>query len=461
MSPRPKTGSAFRFPRRTLRVRLALLYGAAFFASSAVLLAIPNLFAGTKVHARSPGEQSAAAPVTTQHVADVHRFLTASLVGLAVMFVVSIALGWLLSGRALRPLRTITSTAQHISSRNLDQRLALAGRDDELKQLGATLDQLFERLQASFESQRHFVANASHELRSPLAGQRTIIEVALADPEAGTDTLRSACEAILTLGEQQEHLIEALLALATSERGIEQWQTVDLAEITRTVLSGHGQEAKRRGIHIETTIGTATMAGDPKLVESLVTNLIDNALRHNMAGGHIEISTTTTDRQARIAIRNTGPAIPSDQVERLFRPFQQLGNPCTHTGGHGLGLAIVDAIADAHGAELAAHNRAEGGLDIEVTFPETPPPGSKERLWPPSMPVPGRQSGRVTGIQLQRLPRTGRGDSSVSQLSGLVLLGHAATSSKEAPLITAPDRAPPGLPCRDGPQPVTTTFRTP
>jgi signal transduction histidine kinase len=375
MSPRPRMGSAFRVPQRTLRVRLALLYGAAFFASSAVLLAIPNLFAGTKVHARAPGEQSAAAPVTNQHVADVHRFLTASLVALAVMFVVSIALGCLLSGRLLRPLRTITATAQHISARNLDQRLALAGRDDELKQLGATLDQLFERLQASFESQRHFVANASHELRSPLAGQRTIIEVALADPEADTDTLRSACEAVLALGEQQEHLIEALLALATSEQGIEQWKTVDLAEITRTVLSGHGQEAQRRRIHIGTTIGTATMAGDPKLVQSMVANLVDNALRHNMAGGHIEISTTTIDGQARIAIRNTGPAIPSDQVERLFRPFQQLGNPRTHTGGHGLGLAIVDAIANAHGAELAAHNRPEGGLDIEVTFPGNPTTG--------------------------------------------------------------------------------------
>jgi signal transduction histidine kinase len=380
MSPRPKAGSAFRSPRRTLRVRLALLYGAVFFASSAVLLAIPNLFAGTKVHGRAPGEQSGAVPVTTQHVADVHRFLTASLVALVVTFVASIALGWLLSGRLLRPLRTITATAQHISARNLDQRLALSGRDDELKQLGATLDQLFERLQASFESQRHFVANASHELRSPLAGQRTIIEVALADPEAGTDALRSACEAVLTLGEQQEHLIEALLALATSERGIEQWQAVDLAEITRTVLVGHQQEAQRRRIHIETTIGTATTAGDPKLVESLVANLVDNALRHNMAGGHIKISATTIDGHARVAIRNTGPAIPSDEVERLFRPFQQLGNPRTHSGGHGLGLAIVDAIANAHGAELAAHSRAEGGLDIEVTFPETPPPGPRSDL---------------------------------------------------------------------------------
>jgi signal transduction histidine kinase len=370
----PRAKRAIRFLPRTLRVRLALLYGAAFFASSAVLLAIPNLFAGTKVHARAPGGQSGGAPVATQHVADVHRFLTASLIALAVMFVVSIALGWLLSGRGLRPVRKITAAAQHISASNLDQRLALGGRDDELKQLGATLDELFGRLQASFESQRRFVANASHELRSPLAGQRVIIEVALADPEANTDSLKSACEAVLTLGEQQEHLIEALLALATSERGIDRWETVDVARITRTVLSGHEQEARRRRIHIDASITPAATAGDPKLVESLVSNLVDNALRHNLIEGQIEISTATSDGQATIHIRNTGHVVPSDQLERLFRPFQRLGNPRTHTDGHGLGLAIVKAIANAHGAKLVAHSRPQGGLDIKLAFPELPAP---------------------------------------------------------------------------------------
>ncbi|MGZ6273729.1 MAG: sensor histidine kinase [Candidatus Limnocylindrales bacterium] len=364
---RRRSGSAFRFLPRTLRVRLAILYGAVFFTSSAVLLAIPNLFAGIKVQARAPGDGSV--PVATQHVSDVHRFLTASLIALAVMLVVSIALGWLLAGRLLRPVRKITAAAQHISASNLDQRVALGGRDDELKQLGVTLDQLFARLQASFESQRHFVANASHELRSPLAGQRTVIEVALADPNTESATFRSVCEAVLTLGEQQERLIEALLALATSERGVEQWETLDLAEITRTVLCGRAPEAQCRRIHVETALDTATTAGDPKLVESLVANLVDNALRYNTTRGSIDVSTFSTPSQATVTVSNTGPKVAPDEIERIFQPFRQVGRErIGHSQGHGLGLSIVRAIAHAHGAKITAQARPEGGLDMTVAF---------------------------------------------------------------------------------------------
>jgi signal transduction histidine kinase len=371
--PRSHTpASAFRFPRRTLRTQLALLYAALFFASGVVLLAIPFLGIKTTVPARSnrsaPGIGSA--PAVVQHGADIHQLVTASAVSLAVMVLLSLAFGWLIAGRLLRPLRTITATARDISASNLHRRLSLGGRHDEFRELGETLDDLFERLEASFESQRHFVANASHELRTPLTAERALLQVTLADPGASTKTLRSACEEVLELGAQQERLIEALLTLASSERGVEQREPFDLAEVARKVVLDRREEAGRRGIHVDTTLAAAPAAGDASLVESLVANLVDNALRHNAAGGRIEIATTMTAGRAIISVTNTGTVIPPDEVERLFQPFQQLGSErILHADGHGLGLAIVHAIASAHGATLAAHAQPDGGLDIEVSFP--------------------------------------------------------------------------------------------
>ncbi len=195
-------------------------------------------------------------------------------------------------------------------------------------------------------------------------------EQTLPRPEADANTLRSVCEAALTLGEQQERLIEALLALATSERGIERWETLDLAEITRTVASGRDQDARRQNIHIKTTLGPATTTSDPKLVESLVADLLDNAIRHNTAGGNVEAATASTASHATVTVSNTGPKVASEEIERLFQPFQQIGRERVgHRDGHGLGLSIVQAIARAHGAKISTQARPQGGLDIEVSFP--------------------------------------------------------------------------------------------
>jgi signal transduction histidine kinase len=341
--------------RLTLRAQLTLLYAVPFFVSGAALLAVPLL--GTKV---SVPAGSTAAPEVT-----VHQPLVGSTIGLAVVAVVSLVLGWLIAGRFLRPLRMITATARDISASNLNRRLGLRGRD-EFTDLADTLDDLFARLEASFESQRHFVANASHELRTPLTAERALLQVALADPGATAETLRSTCRDVLALGEAQERLIEALLTLATSERGIERREPFDLADIAGRVVQGRRQDAIRVGV----ALGPAPATGDPNLVESMVTNLIDNALRHNKAGGWIEIATGTTGGRAAISVRNTGPVIPPDHLERLFQPFQQLGAQRIG-GGHGLGLAIVRAIARAHGATVVPRARREGGLDIEVSFAET------------------------------------------------------------------------------------------
>jgi signal transduction histidine kinase len=284
---------------------------------------------------------------------------------------VAIALGmaWWIAGRFLRPLRTMNAAAREISATNLHRRLGLEGPQDELTELGRTLDDLFGRLEASFEAQRHFVANASHELRTPLAGLQTLLEVALADPDPDTDTMRSVCQEALALGEHQQRLIQALLTLATSERGVEQWGPFDLAHITETVLTGRRHEAERRGIHIDSTLVTAPATGDPKLIELLVANLIDNALRHNTSGGRIEVATISAPGRATITVSNTGPTIPPSEIDRLFEPFQRAGSQrVKHTDGHGLGLAIVQAIAHAHHAKITARPRPEGGIDIGVTL---------------------------------------------------------------------------------------------
>jgi signal transduction histidine kinase len=355
--------STFRQPRITLRMQLALLY-AGFLTCGAALLLVPILTIHQSVPQGADGRVIAGIQANTQ--AQVIR----SVAILAGLVLLSLAVGWLIAGWFLRPLRTITATARDISASNLNRRLDLAGRNDEFKDLGQTLDGLFERLEASFESQRHFVANASHELRTPLTAERTLLQVALADPAATAETLRQTCQQVLVLGDQQERLIEALLTLASSERGVEQWEPFDLAEVAGRVIGDRHREAEHRGLRVQTALTTAPATGDPSLAGSLVANLVDNAIRHNVPGGRIEVSTTMTEGRAIFRVSNTGPVVPPYELDRLFQPFQQLGHErIRHGDGRGLGLAIVRAIAAAHKATLTATPRPAGGLDLEVSFP--------------------------------------------------------------------------------------------
>jgi signal transduction histidine kinase len=360
-------------PRRTLRTQLALVYATLFGGTAIVLLSIPFLGYRSTVRAEPPGSGSAAA----QQGADVHHQVTGSVLALAVAVLLSLALGWLMAGRLLRPVRAITAAAREISASNLHRRLRPGRRGDEFTELAGTLNDLFGRLEASFASQRQFVASASHELRTPLTAERALLQVTMADPAATAQTLRAACEEALALGEQQERLIGALLTLASSERGIEQPEPADLAAVARDVAAARDQEASQRGISVETTLRAAPVLGDPSLIESLIANLADNALRHNVPGGRVEISTGTAAGQAVLSVRNTGQVIPAGEVGRLLEPFQQLGRQrVSQAGGHGLGLAIVQSITRAHGARLTAAARPAGGLDIEIIFPEPAPPAA-------------------------------------------------------------------------------------
>jgi signal transduction histidine kinase len=288
----------------------------------------------------------------------------------AVMAVLALGVGWLIAGRVLRPLRTMTAAARDISATNLSRRLAVDGPDDEFRQLGDTLDSLFGRLEASFQTQRHFVANASHELRTPLTAEKAVLQVALADPQASTATLRSACEKALQWNDRQERLIDSLLTLASSEREIERWEPLDLADSAGKAILSCQKEAERRDIRIDATLASAPVTGDPALAESLIANLVGNAIQHNMDGGIVAITTGITDGLAVITVSNTGPLVPAEEVDRLFQPFQRLGSQrLRQPSGHGLGLAIVSAIVSVHGATLTASPRPAGGLDISISFP--------------------------------------------------------------------------------------------
>ncbi|HWF54950.1 MAG TPA: ATP-binding protein [Solirubrobacteraceae bacterium] len=369
--------------RRSARLRLTLLYGGLFLVlGTALLLVIFVLTArqGTiEVSSAVPAPAGASgvqsvriAPVlrgahnivVAQHSADTSRLLAISWVVLAVTALGAVLLGWFAAGRFLRPLREITSTARTISAGNLHERLALTGPDDEFRQLGDTLDDLLGRLEASFEAQRHFVANASHELRTPMTVERTLLQVALADPDATTTSLRAACQELLESQVEHERLLEGLLTLASSERGLERREPLDLAELARQVMP-----APVPDLTIEANLEPAPTSGDPALVRRLIGNLVENAVDHNDRGGSVAISTGTADGEAVLSVINTGPEIPAGEMARLLEPFQRLQGGRSGVGGHfGLGLSIARAIALAHDAELDAEPRPGGGLAVTVRF---------------------------------------------------------------------------------------------
>lgn len=367
-------------PRRSARLRLTLLYSGMFLVLGTALIALIYVLGSTgsavRVSTAVPaplGSRRLAGiqgVVVQQHAADVHRLLGGAWATLALTAAASALLGWFLAGRVLRPLREMTAAARTISAGNLHERIALAGPDDEFKQLGDTIDDLLARLEASFAAQRRFVANAAHELRTPLTVERALLQVALSDPTANATSLRATCEELLDSGREHERLLESLLTLATTERGLERQEPVDLTAIGRAVMGE--AEAEIASARLEPTFqgGTASTSGDPALIERLVANLVDNAVRYNVPGGRVELSTFSDAGGAVLTVVNTGPRIASADVDRLFEPFHRLGHARTSADGHhGLGLSIVRAVALAHRATVTATPRPEGGLAIAVRFP--------------------------------------------------------------------------------------------
>jgi signal transduction histidine kinase len=380
MRLRPKlTWRSFRarLPRRTIRVRLAVLFFAVFLASSAALLAVTvAVWLG-----RTGGMHTARAPAgsllhpaigITQHSSDRNQLLIASGIALGIMGGVSLALGWLVAGRFLRPLRTITATTREISATNLHERLDLAGPDDELKELGDTFDELLARLERSFAFERQFVTNTSHELRTPLAGMRTSLEVAMTKPGPVPSQFRTLAD---RLGRELDHvdrLLESFLTLAHTQHGpLADQSTFSLADLARLAIERRADAICAMGLDVEQQgRRDAWIAGSEMLLSRMVENVIDNSISHNQPGGWVRVTTEVEDKRAHLVVENGGPVLDPDEVEELTRPFRRIGAERTgQDKGAGLGLAIVSSIAEVHGGTLDLEALSDGGLHVAITLP--------------------------------------------------------------------------------------------
>jgi signal transduction histidine kinase len=403
--------------RPTFRVRLTLLYGGLFFVAGAVLLAVTYILVGQSLRAnpnrtlvrttdsligqyqagstRTGGEISGTPPaspltsrthITAQDAAAIRRqikaaqesyeettlntLLTQGGIALGLVGVAAVGLGWLMAGRALRPVHQVTETARLVArSHVLTERIGYEGPRDDIKELADTFDYMLARLARAFEGQRRFVANASHELRTPLAINRTLVEVAVRRNDATPDVKRLG-DSLLLVNARHERLIDGLLTLASSEQELTERTPVDLAEVGTHVLDVAGPEAARKEIKLESDLRPAPTEGDPVLVERLVQNLVENAIRHNTRGGWLRLETRTDGDRAELTVTNTGPSVPSYEVETIFQPFRRLRAERVGSGrGAGLGLSIVRAVATAHGGTVRAAPRDGGGLALTVSLP--------------------------------------------------------------------------------------------
>jgi signal transduction histidine kinase len=396
--------------RPTVRLRLAAIYTGVFLVVGIALIAITYSLLSQQLNSLLSQQLNPFAPawtiqrtgslgpsVSTVHIwivdgpgqeaeliahqraVTLHQLVVQAAIALALTTALAAAVGWFASARALRPLRSVTATAHRLSQRNLDQRIALRGPRDEIKELADTFDEMLGRLAAAFDAQRRFIANASHELRTPLTRLRALIDVSLADPDADAAALRAMAERVQAAAEDQERLIDGLLALAQGERGLDRAQPIDLADLVTSVLPATA--SRHPGPHqpqILTELGPAATAGDRDLLARLVANLIDNALSYNIADGWVRIRTGYQDGQATLQVTNTGPVLPAEVVPTLLEPFRRQLPDRTSTStrrGSGLGLSIVAAITDAHGGTLDLAAQQGGGLQITVGLPAQPSAG--------------------------------------------------------------------------------------
>jgi signal transduction histidine kinase len=310
-----------------------------------------------------------AASMQAQRADALRNLLVVSLAGLGVMTVASGGLGWFMSGRVLRPVRAITQTARRASEQHLGERLALTGATDELKELADTFDDMLERLDAAFATQRRFVANASHELRTPLTVMRTAIDVTLAKPSPTARQLTDMAVRVRRSIDRAETMIEALLTLAISDQGKVSTELTDLATWAEDAIDAAAAEIERLNLHVDTKLDPAETTGDPQLLQRMIANLVDNAVRHNKPDGWIQLRTGTSDAAVYLEIANSGPFIPDDAVTSMFEPFRRMQARTRARDGVGLGLSIARSVATAHHATVTARSQPAGGLEINVVIP--------------------------------------------------------------------------------------------
>lgn len=368
--------------RRSVRWRFTKLYAGLFLASGAVLLAVVAAFAGGSVDV-TPGPGSVAPGVGVPAAAlariaslehqlaqaqnrQTQQLLLGSAVGLLVMGLLSLVLGWYAAGRVLRPLRGMTAATRRISADSLHERLAVGGPSDELRDLGDTIDGLLARLEGSFAAQRRFVADASHELRTPLATMRAAVDVTLGKPGPLPEQTRLLAGRMHTQLDQIDRLLDGLLTLARAQHGLPEPEAVPLGEIAADAIS-------RRGLRVDQVMDdepAAPVLGNRTLLRRLVENLVDNAVVHNEPDGWVRVGLRATGTAVELVVENGGATVLTpEQAAELTRPFRRGGPDRTGPAGSGLGLAIVSAITEAHAGRLVLHARPEGGLRAVVTLP--------------------------------------------------------------------------------------------
>ena len=361
--------------RRTVRMRLTALYFALFVLSAVVLLAITNGVgsSGSEEEFSTSGTRTT---VVSLQSGPSHQYLLGSAIALGVMAVVSVAAGWVLAGRVLRPLRQMTTAARRISADSLHERLAIDGPKDELKDLADTIDALLERLDGVFAAQRRFVANASHELRTPLAAMRASVDVAEAKPgpvAPSTITLAGQVRAEL---DKVDQLLEGLLVLARAEHGVLPGRALlPLEYVVSGALAARADAITASNLSVQHVSGSdgSWVEGSQPLLRRLADNLIDNAIAHNGDGGWIAVTTVTSDGAVRLIVENGGEILDPAQVAGLAQPFRRLGADRTGSDdGAGLGLSIVAAITQAHRGSLQLRARPGGGLTVTITLPLAP-----------------------------------------------------------------------------------------
>jgi signal transduction histidine kinase len=372
-----------------LRLRLTLLSTLLVALVSALLLylgwllvgdvaaSVPSLPPGTTVRV---GDLEVPASEVTSAVGAAARaeVLRAGLIAFPLVVAAAGLVAWVLAGRILAPLHAVTSAARRLSAESLDERIALRDARGEVAELAATFDAMLDRLQAAFDAQRRFVANASHELRTPLSVLRTEVDVTLADPAADVAELRRMGDVVRDATRRADDLVGGLLLLARTEAmGAVQAparRPTDLRGAAKRALAVVAREARAKGVRVRVDGGPAPVSGDPVLLERVAGNLLENAVRHNVEGGWIEVRTGVRGADAELCVSSSGAEIPAGRVAELFEPFRR--GPVARTGsapGSGLGLSIVRAVVTAHGGEVRADPVPGGGLTITVTLPAAIP----------------------------------------------------------------------------------------
>ena len=385
--------------RASLRLRLTLSYGLLFFVVGFLLLVLSYLLlqqvvvsnpgelaARTAKHLHlsqaylqqnmpspSGGQQTVGAfmrQLQDQVLSELLRaLLPTTFWALAIATAVSVVVGWWMAGRMLRPMQEISTVARRLSASTLHERIALKGPKDELRELADTFDAMLVRLEAAFVAQREFVSNASHELRTPLAIMRTELDVTLADPETDADDLRRMAETIRAAIARSEDVIDKLLVLAESDDLAER-ERIDIAGVVEDAARQHARSVAEKGIDLVIDARPSAVSGDQALLERLVDNLIDNAVRYAPFGGVVRVRVDADDGKVTLRVANAGEIISAEEVPRLFERFYRRGTSRSRrTGGSGLGLAIVAAVASVHGGAVSAEAPPAGGLVVTVLLP--------------------------------------------------------------------------------------------